>query len=191
MKRRLVSVAALLVVLLLNACSILPEKNASPFRLAGRQYLQNRQAWAFQGRLVWIGASDSLSAAVSWKHAVDSDEIELAGPLSQGAVRISMSGDAVMLDDGESRRSYAGAPESVLAEQLGVSIPLVALKYWVLGVDAPFSAVVEQAEGFVQDGWSVVFREMQVVDSDVLPKKMSAERGEIKIKLVVDQWNML
>ncbi len=177
-------------LLLLNACSFLPEKSVETYRLAQMQHLQKQNNWYFEGRLALVNEKDSVSASISWKHRPEHDEIELAGPLSQGRVAISVLAESVIVDDGENRQEYRGLVDNVVSQQLGVDMPVNSLKFWVLGVNDPNLSIIELDDGFIQDGWLVKFREMQRVGAELLPKKISAEKNKTRVKLVVDQWDL-
>lgn len=187
MNCRLIIVAVILF--LLNGCSVAPEKPLQDLQLAGRQHLQQMQSWEFEGRLAVVDEKDSVSMSIVWRHRQNSDDIDLSGPLAQGRVKIFVSPGQVLVDDGDTRNVYVGEPEQVFAEQLGVNMPVSALKYWVLGVNQPKQTYVEQPGGFDQAGWSVRYKEMQQVSAEVLPKKITAEKDKAKIKLIVDQWS--
>lgn len=180
---------AILCLLLLSACSMVPEKPVEEYQLGQMQHLQHKKQWAFEGRLALVDEKDSVSVSIAWQHDEARDDIELVGPLAQGRVKISVTAGRVEVDDGETRNVYYGESERVVAEQLGVDMPVNALKFWVLGVNAPEQTFVEQPGGFYQDGWLVRYREMQKVGEWLLPKKMTAEKDKARIKLIVDQWN--
>jgi outer membrane lipoprotein LolB len=179
----------LLPVFLIAGCSLLSEKSDGVYRLQDMRVLQ-QQHWYFEGRLALADERDSFSASVSWRHRLDRDDIELAGPLAQGKLMISVEADIVSVDDGDTRKEFRGPVEEVLAEQLGVAMPVNALKYWVLGLPDPEQSFVDQGDGFLQAGWRVGFREMQHVNAVVLPRKINAEKDKTRIKLVVDQWDL-
>jgi len=103
---------------------------------------------------------------------------------------IAVLPNKVIVEDGDNRQEFQGAVESIFTEQLGVAVPVQALRYWVLGVNDPHQAVVEQADGFGQSGWAVKFKEMQSVGGLTLPRKMGVEKELTKIKLIVDQWKI-
>ncbi len=178
------------LALLLSACSFAPEKPIEGYQLAEMQHLQKQGNWNFEGRLAMVDEKDSVSASISWRHQPERDDIELAGPLAQGRIAISVTPGGVVVDDGDHRQEYNGAVDAIVAEQLGVDMPVNALKFWVLGVNDPKQSVVEQEGGFFQGGWLVRYREMQRVNAEWLPKKITAEKDKTRIKLIVDQWNL-
>jgi outer membrane lipoprotein LolB len=179
-----------LLMLSLNACSLFSDKPVEAYQLERMRHLQALANWAFEGRVALSNEKDSISAAISWRHNAERDEIELSGPLAQGRVAISVTAEKVVVDDGENRREYSGRVDEVVSEQLGVDMPVSSLRYWVLGVNEPLQTVVEQGGGFLQNGWQVSYRELQRLSSELLPKRMSVEKNKTRIKLIIDQWTL-
>ncbi|MGY6278325.1 lipoprotein insertase outer membrane protein LolB [Methylomonas sp. MgM2] len=179
-----------LPIFLLGACSVTPERMAENYHLADMLYLQQQRQWGLRGRLAVVSEKDSVSVSLVWRHLEDDDDIELVGPLGQGRVKINVTPGRIVVDDGDSREVFYGHADAVLSEQLGIEMPVKALRFWVLGVNDPAQDYVEQAGGFYQGGWLVRYREMQKVGSDILPKKMTVEKEKTRIKLMVDQWDL-
>lgn len=175
----------------LGGCAVTPQKPMEAYQLAAMRHLQNQKSWVLEGRLALANEKDSVSVSISWRHDESQDDIELVGPLAQGRLKIVVSPLRVEVDDGESLKVFDGPVDEVLAEQLGVDLPVDSLKFWVLGVNDPKQSYTEQPEGFYQGNWLVRYREMQTVNADTLPKKMTAEKDKSRIKLIVDQWVLL
>lgn len=187
MKQFALTLMASLVFLL--GCSVTQEKSPlDHYPLAALQHLQQQKSWSLEGRLALVDEKDSVTVSIIWQHDNFRDVIELTGPLAQGHLKILVTPDQVVVDDGENRAVYSGQVESVLSQQLGVDMPVGSLKFWVLGVNDPDQQYIEQPGGFYQAGWLVRYREMQDVDGHLLPKKLTAEKDKSKIKLIVDQW---
>lgn len=184
-------VAAIAVGVFLVGCSFVPEKSDEQYHLADMLSLQQLDHWYLDGRLAYQDSKDSFSVSVNWRHVRDKDQITLSGPLSQGKVMITVGGNEVVVEDGNERHVYQGSVDEVVAEQLGFTMPVAALKYWVVGVYDPSKTYVEMADGIVQQGWTVKYREMQSVASQLMPKRMTVEQGQIKMKFLVDTWDLL
>lgn len=180
-----------LLICLIAACAVVPEQQVEGYRLTVMRAVAPQKRWSFEGRLALINETDSVSGSVIWRHDEVHDDIELAGPLGQGRTRISVAAKRVVVDDGDNARVFYGEPDKIFAEQVGVGIPVDALKFWVLGVNDPEQAFIEQPGGFYQGGWLVTYREMQAVNARLLPKKIVAVKDKTRIKLIVDQWNLL
>jgi outer membrane lipoprotein LolB len=180
----------LAVLLLQSGCAVIEEKTLETYHLADMQHFQQDRPWQFEGRIALANEKESISAAIAWVHQLERDDIELTGPLGQGRLLIAVLTNKVIVEDGDNRQEFQGAVESIFTEQLGVAVPVQALRYWVLGINDPHQAVVEQADGFGQSGWAVKFKEMQSVGGLTLPRKMGVEKELTKIKLIVDQWKI-
>jgi len=183
-------ISVLVLLVSLTACTPLSESSGGLLPevvgISGRH-----QNWVFQGRLAVADDQDSASMTIEWQHNGNKDRIDLSGPLSQGRVVLTVTPEQVIVDDGESRAAYYGSPENVMREQFGMEIPVDSLRYWVLGSVDPNLQAVSQEGGFYQAGWLVRYSELQTVSSGKLPRKISAVRDKTRIKLVIDQWNLL
>jgi outer membrane lipoprotein LolB len=171
-----------------TACGLLPEKPTEIYQLEAMRHWQKQHSWSFDGRLALSDEKNSLSVSIAWKHQLDSDEIELTGPLAQGRVLVTIYVDKVEVDDGDKKQTYYGVSDAILTAQLGVDIPFNALRYWVLGINDPQQAYVELNEGFMQNAWQLQYKALQAVQGGWLPKRLSADKDKTKVKLVIDEW---
>ena len=153
--------------------------------------MQQKENWALEGRLALINEKESVSMSIVWRHRPVQDDIELSGPLAQGQVQIHIRENEVTVDEGDKVHVYQGQPDDILAEVLSVDMPVSALRFWVLGVTDPAISYVSLADGFVQNEWVVKFGPMQRVGADQLPKKISAQKAGVRMKLIVDEWELL
>jgi outer membrane lipoprotein LolB len=187
---KLRSIVLLLITGLLISCAETPVKLTAPFDLTGRDYLYDKTDWFFSGRIAASDQNNSFSASINWKHQNKQDEIELAGPLGQGRTQIVLTKQKVVIDYGDERLQYFGNIDDVISKQLGVSVPVLALKYWVLGLVKPGTEYESFENGFLQSDWKVKYQKMQMVGVDELPKKIRVERNDTKLKLIIDDWQI-
>jgi len=178
-----------IVGLVLSGCAGLPQKPLQTYRWANQQHLQQLQHWVLEGRLAIVTPKDSLSVSMLWQHAAAGDDIELSGPLAQGKIKLSLRPGHITIDDGEAVQVYQGDVDEVVSSQLGLTLPLGSLVYWVLGIADPRVAVAEIDGGFVQSGWSLRMMEMQTVAGEQLPRKLQAEKAGVRLKLIADKWS--
>jgi outer membrane lipoprotein LolB len=175
----------------MSGCSLMPVEPVLQYGKVNTRHLANLPAWSFEGRLAVTDARDSWSASVDWQHAdLAGEQIKLAGPLGQGAAVIRLKDQVVSIDRGGGKIESSADPEQFISQQLGVFVPVQSLRYWVLGMPEPSMAFSEDAEGFTQAGWKVAFKEMQLVGLETLPKKIMVVNKLVKIKLVIDDWNL-
>lgn len=177
-------------IVLLAACSSVTERPASVFDLSQRGGLYGIRSWGFTGRLALISEQDSWSASIAWRHVPGKEQIELAGPLGQGAARIELTNSMVTIDKGGGDIQSSENPEAFISQQLGMPVPLRSMGYWVLGLVMPEQESQPMVDGFLQNGWYVDYRELQVVGLQTMPRKMTVMNDKVKLKLVIDNWKL-
>jgi outer membrane lipoprotein LolB len=175
-------------VLMLSACTTVPVEPEVHYSKIAREHLYKLERWSFEGRLALTGKNDSWSASINWGHRTDDEKIKLSGPLGQGATVIQLTGDLVTIDRGDGQAQSSTQPEEFINQQLGMFVPVHSLRYWVVGLPEPTSAFVETAAGFMQDGWLIEYKQMQPVDDQSMPRKITVTNEQVKLKLIIDQW---
>ena len=91
---------------------------------------------------------------------------------------------------GDEKPKQSTQVEEFIQKQLGVFVPVRALRFWVLGLINPASPYSEKGDGFRQSNWDVHYLQMQNVGTEWLPRKIGVEQGESKLKLIIDQWTL-
>ena len=179
-----------LLSLLVVACSPEQVKETELYSKGSKDSLYHLNQWAFDGRLALKTKIDSWQANISWKHSVNEDSIKLSGPLGQGATFIRLDGNKVAIERGDGKVLASDRPEEFINQQLGLFVPVRALRYWVAGVPDPSNRYIEMAGGFKQAEWMVEYDQMQDVGVYSMPRKVAVTNAKLKLKLVIDQWNI-
>lgn len=150
--------------------------------------------FSLNGRFSVRQGKDGGSGRIQWRHSTADDELLVTSPLGQGVARItrtSAAGGAVYrLTTADEREFSAPDAESLTEQALGWRLPLAGLPDWVRGRAAPGSpAQVERdAQGrpasLRQDDWRIDYEAWE----GGLPSRMLMERGELRIRLLVEAW---
>lgn len=177
-------------VLLLTACASVSKVPGGLYSQAARSHLYDMREWRLEGRVAITSPKDSWSAHIEWNHLPDSEKIKLSGPLGQGAVVIEMAGDVVKIDRGGGHVQSSNQPEQFINQQLGLSVPLQSLRFWAVGLPESGRTFQETADGFVQTGWLIDYKEMQNTGAEIMPHKMTVTNEHVKLKLIIDQWDL-
>lgn len=179
-----------LVLSILTGCSVAPIAELAMYSEDGRdEYYQLRQ-WSLSGRVALSAGNDSWTASVEWWRFDDEENIRIAGPLGQGAVFIHIADDYVDVDRGQGAVRYFDRSDEFVTEQLGFYVPLRSLRYWVVGLVDPEMSSEEIINGFEQGAWRVLYRQMQNTEYGSLPYKMDVSSQDVRLKLIIDQWNV-
>ena len=179
-----------MVFLVMTACSTTQVEEGIKYSKSTREHLYDLGSWSFSGRLALTGKKDAWQASSVWAHDLGSDEIKLSGPLGQGATVIRLSSDEVIIDRGDGKVLSSRQPEDFINQQLGLAVPVRSLRYWVVGLPEPSTTFVLTTDGFVQSGWLIEYKQEQVVNSELLPRKISVTNEQVKLKLMIDQWGL-
>ncbi len=181
--------AWVLPIFALAACSSIETYDAK----IGRELLNLQeiklQVWRLQGRLL-IKNDDLLTANIQWKHDKKKDELKLFGALGMGAMLIELSEHEIMLDTGDGKKQRSQHIDAFIAQQIGFVVPLTALRRWVVGEYLQDIPVQLSEKGFFQLGWQVRYDEYMQVSGGVMPRKIKISKDNIKLKLVIDRWDI-
>ena len=189
MRINLLKCIVFLLLASLWACSSEPIKENEQYSNDAKEALYGLNAWAFIGRLALKSKTESWQASIAWKHSGDEENIKLSGPLGQGATAIRLLNNQVFIDRGDGKIISSDHPEQFINQQIGMFVPVSSLKYWVVGVPEPNVSFISTLSGFKQAEWVVEYEQMQWVNAYKVPRKIIVTNAELKLRLVVDQWD--
>lgn len=194
--KRLGGVAALLLGSVLAGC-VTPHSAQLPQITSWEQrkaVLGELDEWEFNGRIAVKTADDGFNGKLRWAQDVDSFSATASGPLNAGAVRIEGDGRSVVLTDKEGERIELDDAELEFRLRYGYSIPIASLRYWALGIPDPSlpGDTVIDAEGRLtslrQRNWSVSYSRYDEGGGQPMPKVLTAENDDTRVRLVIDYW---
>lgn len=127
-----------------------------------------------------------------------SDEILLFTPLGQAVAEITKDSEGVRLITSKLEAFYATDVESLTEQILGWRMPLDGLQYWIQGTHTPFTAAekdldrTDQVIAIRQDGWHIHYSSFTPArsNSPMLPRVINLFYDNLRIRLVVDNWNI-
>lgn len=191
----------LATLLSLVACTTAPPRKpvANP-----QQHWHNRahqltalNSWWLSGRVAIINGTDSWNLNISWQQQDDKYVMDLSGPFGAGHARLLGTEHGVLLTDADDNQSFAMNPDNLLYEKTGVRMPVQGMKYWIRGLPTPDSTEHKptldeygRLSRLKQAGWDVRFKRYVDVDQHELPEKVFINGHDLKVKLVIDEWNL-
>jgi len=194
--------AALAGALLLSGCAITPPKNLPELTASQQQaVLSELSAYALDGRVAVRAGDKGWQANVHWQQRGDVSEVRLSGPFGAGALKLRLQGTELQMTDSRGHRLQGEEADNALREQLGFVPPLTSLRYWLLGLpdpalqaDASTGGADATAMQFDQQDWHLRYEDFrgEVVARGKLsmPRKLTATRDAIRLRLVVDRWRL-
>ena len=186
-----VALAALLAGCAAPKSALLPELQDWNSR---QQVLVGLDEWEFSGRIAVKTASDGFNGKLRWAQARDDFQATASGPLGAGAVRIEGDGRSVVLTDKDGVRTELEDAELDFRLRYGWTIPVQSLRYWALGVPDPAVAADTEIDehgrltGLRQRDWSVTFSRYAEGGGQMMPKVLTAENADTRVRLVIDHW---
>lgn len=150
--------------------------------------------WQISGKISVRNSTQSGSGTLAWQQQQEHFDIQVNGPLGQGSIRLSGLPGRVELTTNQ-LQIRAGSAEQLMQQQLGWSIPLESLLWWVRGLPAPnMQHQLElndnsQAYRIHQAGWQLDYLSYQDTPAGVpLPQRIRARSPELLITLYIRQW---
>ena len=150
--------------------------------------------WTASGRMAIAAGNDGGSASFDWAQDGTTSRLDLRGPLGSGAMRLVVTPEALSLVDGSGRVLDTDLASADLRVRLGAELPWEQLRYWLLGLPAPGveATVRDQNQApwriIEQAGWRLAYDSFLVVAGLNLPRRLSAEQGEVRVRVVIDEW---
>jgi outer membrane lipoprotein LolB len=160
-----------------------------------RAALQADDHFSLNGRVALSVAGGGTNATLRWRQEGEVSRISLDGPLGVGGAEVEVHGGRLDLRTSRGEHLEGDAARAELERRVGFPLPLEALRYWVRGVPQPGTSAEETLDAgqqrlarLVQDGWEVDYAAWLEGDHGGLPRRLSAQRGGTRVRLVVDRW---
>ena len=199
-KRRLYSLLYLLIFficsLLVGCASFVFKPSVVETRIIEAGGTTPSVDFGFMGRVLVKGGDKGFSGGIRWSHDNTVDNIHLLSPFGQVVAEIKSSEGVALLTTSEQRIYRATNVENLIKKVLGWRLPILGLQYWVRGVNAPKteSEIDRDADGRIigirQDGWMIIYTSYfpsKLIKTE-RPRVLVLERSNLKIKLVIDNW---
>ena len=172
-------VRLLAALLLSTGCAQLPvETGPADFRV--------------EGKVGVLEGERSHAARFVWRQSGEDYDIVLWGPLGQGSTRLRGDSDRIEITGRNAGPALSGEPGMVMRRQLGWSLPLAVLPWWMSGRPAPDGGV-EASEhddkgrltGFRQLGWQVKYDGFDAREDLAGPGRVTAERPGYRVRVTI------
>jgi len=165
--------AALALALVLGACATAPQKPLP-------QLSAVPSAFEMAGRLAVRQGDRSEIAKLRWTHRAAADTWVIASPLGNEVARIESSAAGASLVQADGGRAEAASFAELTERVLGIALEPAQLAAWLHGTSPANEA-----------GWTVTLDEKQPAGSIEIARRVSAVRGDVVVRLVVDDYRSL
>lgn len=167
--------AALALAALCAACAVAPVPTKPLPQLSSVP-----ASFEMSGRLALRQGDRSEIARLRWTHTARSDRWVIASPLGNEVARIETDAEGATLKRAGAADERAPSFGALSERILGVALDPASLAGWLHG--APPDAAGE---------WVVSIEETQRAGSVDMARRLSARRGDVTVRLVVDEYRSL
>ena len=189
-------------IALVSGCATLPPE--APQSADGQRLFRDREVeieslnnWTFNGRVSVRADDEGWTARIHWIQQGERYDIRVVAPFARGTFLISGSPGAVRLTDPDGAIHRAGAPEQLLDRELGWTLPLTGLLYWVRGITDPEAAIDHmllddeaRLRDLQQSGWRISVLDYRPVERFELPARMFMLSDRLEVRLAIQQWQI-
>ena len=119
------------------------------------------------------------------------------GPLGVGLFEVEGSATGVEARFPDGRRVHAVSPEALLEQEIGWSVPLLGLRYWIVGAPVPDGAPLKmelddqgRLARLEQAGWTVVYERYDTLDGLSLPERIRFSNASVDATVIVRRWKV-
>ena len=189
-----------LLLVLLSACAVRGPVDEHQRDASWQQHLHSLLSlndWGFDGRASVIDAHTSASMNLRWRQSEDRFDIRLMSFLGQQQAHLQGEADgSVILSQPGKPSVQASSATSLMRQELGWSLPLDGLNFWLRGIPMPDVAAdwrLDESGRLVwleQDGWRIEFAAYMPVEDLQLVRKIRLYHGPVQIRLVMDHWQI-
>ena len=160
---------------------------------ARKAQLQKLHAWQLTGVIGVRTANHSSIADIVWHNNLRKATMVISAPLSFSSMSLSRSGNYYTLVTPK-KKLRSTNPELLMEQQLGWSLPIASLHYWVKGLPTNSSAYHAKFDRYnhlailKQQGWTLHYSNYVSVKNVDLPAKIVMSNSYWNFKLIIHQW---
>lgn len=161
--------------------------------------LQSLTVWQVEGYMGVRARGKSISGNVIWQYQGPKNyRIDMYGPLGIGETLLFQKPNGmVTLLTSNHKTVKASSPEVLMQENLGWSVPLTGLVYWVRGLPVagvPYKSTLSKygvISHLEQSGWQIELKDYRMVKEGLpLPTDFILKRNGLFVRLQVNQWSL-
>ena len=121
-------------------------------------------------------------------------QLALSGPLGFGYAQIDANAHQVSIKVNNQDKVYADSAEHLMQAQMGWSVPVSGLVYWLKGIaENPMQASLEYSPygtlaSLKEQGWQINYSQEQRFANYIIPARLHAKQGCLAMVLSIKQF---
>ena len=152
-------------------------------------------AWDLTGRVAVKLNGDGWNAHLRWRQQGESYSIRVFDPFGRTLALVEGDAELAVLRTAEGESFEAADAETLMDEQLGWSLPLAGMRYWLRGLPRSGSSIdflrldeIGRPELLQQAGWSITYADYGSARLAALPMRVNLEQKFVTVRLAVVNW---
>lgn len=192
--------ATVILLCTLAACTTVPQKSADRDGLAAFEARNGRlggiASWGLAGKISLDDGDEGGSGRLRWDVEPGLSELDFHGALGRGAWHLRVGPGLARLQLADGTEQVAPGVGDLIRDQIGWTVPLDALQWWVRGLAAPGPVEnrILDPQGLLvslrQFGWSVEYDRYGSFGGLQMPVRLDAKRDNYRVKLAISRWRM-
>jgi outer membrane lipoprotein LolB len=189
------------IALVLVGCATTREPRTMLPPEAQEAALRGLDGFSIKGSTSVRAGEDGFNASLDWEQHDEAALVKLSGPVGAGRLTISWQPGSVRLESSRGQQFEGAEAEQVLLDELGFVPPFDALRYWVLGLEAPGEAATQRELDesgrlgeLTQQQWRISYDKWMSVSSPAggvqVPKRLTVTRDDLRLKVLVRRWKL-
>ncbi|WP_250655029.1 lipoprotein insertase outer membrane protein LolB [Alkalimarinus coralli] len=160
-------------------------------------------SWEISGK-IGVRVPERIDSAVinSWKQKEAQFTIDLSSTIfGLGATRIEGNPNYISMTESGEEPVISRHPRQLIQQHIGWPLPIEQLRYWVKGIPAPVQSPDDKVEELkfdsqgqlsqlVQNGWQVNYSKYTPSRSVSLPGKVVLRQQQVKITVIINDWQL-
>ena len=157
--------------------------------------------WAMTGRVALSNGKDGGSGQLEWTQGAGRTHLLLSAPITRQTWILDVDAGGATLQGVPNGPLHGADAAQLLRQATGWDIPVAALGCWVRAVVANPAEFAEARIDYSadllplrieQDGWVVDYTgwKQDPFSRQPMPSRINAQRGENRVRLVVDRWGL-
>ncbi|PVZ72528.1 lipoprotein insertase outer membrane protein LolB [Pelagibaculum spongiae] len=198
--QRCFSVLIVSLTLLLNGCGLFTANLNNPPASTINQPILEAQAlqnWKLKGRIGLISGDKAWSASLNWQQQQQQFDITIAGAFGIGRTHLVGNTDAYVIKSSDTELNQHQA-RLWLHQELGLTLPIAALPYWVRGLPWPKYPHQQTEKGFTQGNWTIAADKFKASSGFNLPSRVkiqirdkTTDQKDLKVTLAIKNWQAI
>lgn len=188
-----------LILICLVGCTTVTPPRFGTYHLswqARQKQLNNLKNWNLYSAIGIKNSQVRTSARVHWQQFEDNYILDITSQFNIGGVKIVGDSSGVTLWRSTTNKISAKTPEKLMYQELGWSLPMDNLRYWILGLPAPKLAYKSQFDAYnhliylQQQGWEINYANFISVNNIDLPTSILISNPRLQVKVIIKKWEL-